>query len=187
MPVDELWFHADRASQQGEQAYHRLVETYDAFLEYEDHRTVSRSRFRQLARRVEATGAPFGAHALVYNDEREMVLVRHEGVDLWVLPGGEVHPDESYREAAERELAEEAGISADFQGLAVLTRVSFSWDQHEAWGVLPVFAAESSAAEPSVADPDDEISRADWFEDLPPDTRDRQVLQDWREQALAEG
>ncbi len=182
MPVDELWFHADQATQQAEQAYHRLVESHQEFIETNDHRTVSRSRFRELARRVERTGAPFGAHVLVSNREAELLLVRHEGVDRWVIPGGEVHPEESFREAAERELAEEAGISAEFQGLAVLTRVSFSWDQHDAWGVLPIFAARSSADDPSVEDPDDEISRAEWFDDLPPDTRDRRVLEHWREQ-----
>ena len=186
MPVDELWFHADRAIQQAEQAYHRLAESHEDFQEYEDHRRVSRSRFRELARRVQQTGAPFGAHALVSNPDAELLLVRHEGVDRWVLPGGEVHPEESFRNAAERELAEEAGIAADFQGLAMLTRVSFSWEEHEAWGVLPVFAAQSAADEPTVEDPDDEISRAAWFEDLPPDTRDRHILENWRERAIGD-
>jgi 8-oxo-dGTP diphosphatase len=181
MPVDELWYHADRASQRAEQAYHRLVDAHQDFHEHESHRSVSRPRFRELTERVEQTGAPFGAHALVWNQAAEVLLVRHDGVDLWVLPGGEVHPEESFRDAAERELAEEAGITAEFDGLAMLTRVSFSWKNHEAWGVLPVFAAEAADADPTVADPDDEISRAAWFQDLPSDTRDRALIESWRE------
>lgn len=184
MPVDELWYHADRASQRAEQAYHRLAERYDRFMEHEDRRSVSRSRFKQLTRRVERTGAPFGAHSIVYNRDRELLLVRHEGVDLWVLPGGGVHEEETFREAAARELDEEAGVDAEFQGLAMLTRVTFSHSGHEAWGVLPIFAAKATDPRVSVSDPDEEISAARWFDDLPPDTRDRQWLDQWRDQAI---
>lgn len=184
MPVDELWYHADRASQRAERAYHRLTDRHEDYVERADERSVTRSRFRTLADRVERTGAPFGAHTLVYNDAEEILLVRHEGVDLWVLPGGEVHDDETFREAAKRELAEEAGIQATYEGLAMLTRVSFEWQNHEAWGVIPVFEAHASDAEPAVADPDDEISAARWFDDLPQDTRDRAVIDRWREREL---
>lgn len=186
MPVDELWYHADRASQRAEQAYHRLTDRYQAFVEHEDHRSVSRPRFRQLAERTERTGAPFGAHSLVYNADGELLLVRHDGVDLWVLPGGEVDESETFRDAAERELAEEAGIGADYQGLAMLTKVSFSWNGHEAWGVLPVFEARADGADPTAADPEDEISAAEWFDDLPEDTRDRRWINRWREQRMGQ-
>lgn len=184
MPIDELWYHADRAVQRAEQAYHRLSETYDRFMEHEDRRSVSRERFKTLTERVKRTGAPYGAHSIVYNTDRELLLVRHDGVDLWVLPGGEVHESESFREAAARELQEEAGVDAEFQGLAMLTKVSFSWSDHEAWGVLPIFAAKATERATTVADPDDEISVAKWFDDLPPDTRDRQWIDQWRKQAI---
>jgi 8-oxo-dGTP diphosphatase len=63
--------------------------------------------------------------------------------------------------------------------------VTFHCDGHSTWGVLPVFEAEAdAAADPSVADPDDEISAARWFDELPEDTRDRSILQRWREQRL---
>ena len=184
MPVDELWYHADRAARRAEEAYHRLLETHEEFITHEEHRSVSRRRFRTLTDRVERSGAPFGAHTLVYNSDAEILLVRHDGVDLWVLPGGEVHEDETFREAAERELEEEAGIDADYQGLAMLTRVEFSWEDHHAWGVLPIFEATASDPNPSATDPEDEISAADWFDDLPRDTRDRGRIRHWREEQL---
>ncbi|MFB6153011.1 MAG: NUDIX hydrolase [Halodesulfurarchaeum sp.] len=184
MPVDELWYLADRASQRAEQAYHRLDRRYADFLEFEQHRSVSRRRFRELSERVNRSGAPFGAHTIVYRPSNEILLVRHDGVGLWVLPGGGVEDEESYRETAERELQEEAGIEAKYDGLAMLSRVTFSWEDHEAWGVLPVFAAVAEETTPSVDDPEGEITEARWFKDLPDDTRDRQWINRWRKRAL---
>ncbi|WP_255198857.1 NUDIX domain-containing protein [Halorarius litoreus] len=185
MTVDRLWYLADEASQQAEQAYHRLTARHDATLEPDYERRVSRRRFRTLAERIRETGAPYGAHTVVYRDSGELLLVRHEGVDLWVLPGGEVDPGETFREAAERELAEEAGVEVAYDGLGMLGRVEVSSGDHETWGVLPVFAAEAVTTEPEVADPDGEISEARWFDDLPEDTRDREDLVAWRERVLS--
>jgi 8-oxo-dGTP diphosphatase len=97
-----------------------------------------------------------------------------------VLPGGGVDGSESFREAAERELTEEAGIDAAYEGLAMLNRVEISCGEHDTWGVLPVFSAEAETTDPTVEDPDDEISEARWFEPeaLPEDTRDREDLID---------
>lgn len=182
--VDDLWFLADEAGRRAERAYHRLRDRYDGFLERRRTRRLPRERFRTVARRVKATGAPYGAHTLVYRGDADSVLlVRHEEADLWVPPGGEVRSGERYHEAAERELAEEAGVAAAYEGLALVTRVEFACDEYRTWGVLPVFAAEAETHEPSVADPDGEISAARWFpfDDLPADTRDRDDLLAWRE------
>jgi 8-oxo-dGTP diphosphatase len=184
MPVDDLWYLADRAEQQAERAYHALTSSHDDFIEFDRRRTVSRPRFRTLAERVEATGAPYGAHTVVYRENGDLLLVRHEGVDRWVVPGGGVHENESYREAAERELREEASVDAAYEGLAMVTSVRFDCGSHSAWGVLPVFAACADGATPAADDPDGEISAAEWFSDLPEDTRDRADLRQWRERAL---
>ncbi|QIB73850.1 NUDIX domain-containing protein [Halogeometricum borinquense] len=184
MVVDDLWFLADEASQRAEQAYHRLCEQYSNYLDERRTRRVSRRRFRTLASRVKQTGAPWGAHTIVYRDTDELLLVRHDGVDLWVLPGGEVREDETYREAAIRELGEEAGVSADYRGLAIANRIDICCDDYETWGVMPVFFAAAEDMDLHVDDPDDEISDAGWFSfsDLPADTRDRGDLLAWREQ-----
>lgn len=180
MPLDDLWFLADQASRQAERAYQRLREQYSGFMERPRTRRVSRQRFQTLARRVRDTGAPYGAHTIVYRDTGELLLVRHEGVDLWVIPGGEVAPGESFREAARRELSEEAGVDATYEGLAMANRVDIQHADYQTWGVLPVFAARAEASHPEIDDPDGEISRAAWFDDLPEDTRDREDLLRWR-------
>jgi 8-oxo-dGTP diphosphatase len=185
MSLDDLWLLAQRASQQAERSYHALTADREGFVEFDRDRSVSRRRFRTLAERVLATGAPYGAHTVVYRENGDLLLVRHEGVDRWVVPGGGVHDGESYREAAERELREEAGVAADYEGLAMVTDVTFRAGSHEAWGVLPVFAARAAdGATPTADDPDGEISDARWFDTLPGDTRDREDLRTWRERAL---
>jgi 8-oxo-dGTP pyrophosphatase MutT (NUDIX family) len=179
--VDDLWFLADEASQQAEQTYHRLSTEYQNFLEFETTKQVSRRRFRTVARRIRDNGAPYGAHTLAHRENGALLLVRHEAIDLWVLPGGETDGEESFRAAAERELREEGGIDASYRGLGMLGRVRFHAGDHSTWGVLPLFEARASDVEPTVSDPDDEITDASWFRDLPPDTRDREQLRTWRE------
>lgn len=183
--LDDLWYLATQAEQQAEQAYHHLCEGYSEFLEPTHRRTVSRRRFRTLARRIAETGTPFGAHTIVYQSSSELLLVRHQGVDQWVLPGGGVHSDETFRETAERELTEEAGIEADYDGLAMATRVELACGGHTTWGVMPIFQARAKTTTPTINDPDDEIVAADWFAELPDDTRDREDLLAWRERTLS--
>jgi 8-oxo-dGTP diphosphatase len=182
--LDNLWFLADEARQRAEQAYHALSDQYGSFVESSRTRRVSRARFRTLAHRVKDTGAPFGAHTIVYRPSGELLLVRHEGVDMWVVPGGGVGPQETFREAAERELAEEAGVTATYDGLAMATRIDIEFGDYRTWGVLPLFAARAAETTLTVDDPDDEISAARWFYDLPEDTRDREELLAWRDRTL---
>jgi 8-oxo-dGTP diphosphatase len=174
---DGLWYLADEATQQAERTYHRIGDRHDApSLERTYRKRVRRGRFRTLAERIADRGAPYGAHTLVNRPSGELLLVRHDGVDQWVLPGGDLEGAESFHEAARRELREEAGIEARYDGLAMLVRVEVRCADHETWGVMPVFRAEADAADPTVTDPDDEIVAARWFapEAVPEDTRDRE-------------
>ncbi|WP_299236770.1 NUDIX hydrolase [Natronomonas sp.] len=177
--VDGLWYLADEARRRAERAYHQVTEAHgDGCLRRTHRKRVSRARFRTLADRIRRTGTPYGAHTLVRRETGELLVVRHEGVDLWVLPGGGVDGSESLRGAAERELDEEAGIDATYRGLAMANRVEISCRGCDTWGLLPVFRATAETVEPTVSDPDGEISAARWFEPtrLPEDTRDRDDL-----------
>lgn len=179
--VDRLWYLADEADQMAEQTYHRLVSAHDDPREFTKQRWVSRPRFRTITDRVTANGLPYGSHAIVTDAEGRLLLVRHDAVDMWVLPGGEVSPDESFEQAARRELREEAGIEATVEGLALLGRVEFHNDDHSTWGVLPIYEAHAETTAITVDDPDGEITDARWVRTLPEDTRDRAVLEDWCE------
>ncbi len=182
--VDDLWYLADEAAQQAEQTYHRLADRYDSYLEFETTKHVSRRRFRTVAARIEDNGAPYGAHTLAYRSGGALVLVRHDSLGLWVLPGGETDENEGFQDAAVRELAEEAGLDASYEGLGMLGRIRFHAGDYSTWGVLPLFEARADPVEPTVQDPDGEITDAQWFDELPDDTRDRAQLQRWRDRRL---
>ncbi|MFD1515385.1 NUDIX hydrolase [Halomarina rubra] len=189
MTVDECWFLSREADQRAQRAYHDLTDRYDDYIAFERTERVSRGRFERLARRVRDCGAPYGAHTVVHREADgapdELLLVRHEGVDLWVLPGGCVEREESYRQTARRELGEEAGVDATYDGLAMVTRLTIRSGEYETTGVLPVFAARAESFAPEVTDPDCEISAARWFgfDELPADTRDREDLLAWHAEA----
>jgi len=186
--VDTRWYLAEEASQQAEQTYYRLSGRAD--MEFELGKQVSRERLRTVTTRIRDNGAPYGAHSLVTRSRdggeggaggNELLLVRHSGVGMWVLPGGETCEDESFREGAERELREEAGLEASYDGLGMLGWVRFRSGEHTAWGVLPVFRAVPEGGTVTAEDPGGEVTDAGWFpvEDLPPDTRDRERLLEW--------
>jgi hypothetical protein len=46
----------------------------------------------------------------------------------------------------------------------MLTRVEVSCGDTDTWGVLPVFQASAETTGTRIADPDDEIGAANWFD-----------------------
>lgn len=52
--------------------------------------------------------------------------------------------------------------------------------------MLPIFEARANGENPTPQDPDDEISAAAWFEELPEDTRDRDLIDRWLERYAGE-
>lgn len=184
MPLDDLWYLAAEAEQPAQRARQALRERHDDYLRITHEHAVDRDRFRTLASRIRAHGAPYGAHAILYRPSGDLLLARDEVVDQWVLPGGMARHGEGLAAAARREIAEEVGIHVDLDDLAILSRVEVHWNDHDVWGVLPIYAAEVTDADPVVDDPDGEITAARWFRELPADARDREHLRAWRARAL---
>jgi ADP-ribose pyrophosphatase YjhB (NUDIX family) len=89
-----------------------------------------------------------------------LLLVRHQKPDrdpYWVLPGGRLEPGETIPECAEREVAEETGLSARFSGVLyvseflregrhtvdVIARMEVSGDEEASLGSDPEVAPGS--------------------------------------------
>lgn len=55
-----------------------------------------------------------GARAIIIEDDRVLLVKqRHEGRDIWMLPGGTVDENEDSRQAAKREVKEETGLEVE--------------------------------------------------------------------------
>jgi ADP-ribose pyrophosphatase YjhB (NUDIX family) len=54
---------------------------------------------------------------LVFNEQGEVMLVRHADKNLWVAPGGMIEPGERPEEAAVREMKEETGCEVTIMRL----------------------------------------------------------------------
>jgi 8-oxo-dGTP pyrophosphatase MutT (NUDIX family) len=57
-----------------------------------------------------ARGMTLGVRAVVLDDENRVFLVKHSYISGWHLPGGGVEVGETFRDALQRELAEEGRI-----------------------------------------------------------------------------
>lgn len=78
---------------------------------------------------------------LLIDESHRVLMFRHEGAfrveetegtSLWAPPGGGVEADESYEEAAIRELTEETGLEASAIGACVWIRqVIFTWNDRQ--------------------------------------------------------
>jgi ADP-ribose pyrophosphatase YjhB (NUDIX family) len=53
-----------------------------------------------------------GVRVIIQNEENKILLVRqrHDGKDIWMIPGGAIEEGESSRDAAIREVLEETGL-----------------------------------------------------------------------------
>jgi 8-oxo-dGTP pyrophosphatase MutT (NUDIX family) len=89
-----------------------------------------RKRFEPLLRRIFhlywrfARGMTLGVRAVVLDGDNRVFLVKHSYVAGWHLPGGGVEVGETFRDALQRELAEEGGI--ELSGEPVLHGLFFN-------------------------------------------------------------
>lgn len=129
---------------------------------------------------LEGTGLT--AAARVRDPDGRIALVQNRWSDGWILPGGAVEPGEDPTEAARREVREETGLTADVGDLLVVldqTYVDETDGQERFSACYLVYSARADGRIPDsscLGTAPDEIGAANWFETLPDDLHDGDLL-----------
>ena len=112
-------------------------------------------------------------------DESRVLLVRNRWSDGWVPPGGKIDPDETPREAVEREVAEETGVEVTVREPVVVVEQTYVCGSDRVECTLVVFAATAEDAqiadEPGLGG--EGISAAGWFDELPAELEYRAAVE----------
>jgi 8-oxo-dGTP diphosphatase len=102
------------------------------------------------------------ASAWVCVRDRRVLVVRPIGSDAFYLPGGKPEPDETYAEAAAREVREEVGIVVDAADLTLFTEIRAPAHNRPPGTEVRLicFTGGKTDDEPV---PANEIAELDWF------------------------
>ena len=103
--------------------------------------------------------------ALVFDDRRRVLLVRHSNGGVWVAPGGAIDPDEAPQDAVVREVWEETGLAVEPVHLCGVYggpefRVRYENGDVTSY-VMAVFECRRVGGELKVDD--DEVTEARWL------------------------
>ncbi|WP_290817301.1 NUDIX domain-containing protein [Halovivax sp.] len=129
-------------------------------------------------REMEAFRAGWVAVGAVVDSAGRVLLAYHEADGRWLLPGGALQPGESLREGLTREVREETGVDVTpGRPYAVVEHVVRHEGEQTGFRVC-VLAARPEATETGVdlGVDGEPIARAEWFEQLPDDVFERELV-----------
>lgn len=129
---------------------------------------VSKEKFDEIQHFLEGT-RQCTVGGFVYDEDAEMLLVKHAGEPTWIQPGGMVETGEDLETALTREVREETGVEIEVEEPAYAWRGEYVHGTDEIAWYGTMFFAE--AEDPSIGDElgleDEEITDAKWFKQLP--------------------
>jgi len=127
-------------------------------------------------------GTGLTASARVNDSDGRIALIQNSWADGWFVPGGAVEPNETPEEAAQREVHEEIGLNATVEEPLVVLEQTYMSEKDGSDRFSALFVVYSASADgeiPPVSQlgkTDDEIEAAQWFETIPDDLHDDNLL-----------
>lgn len=123
----------------------------------------------------EAAESGWVTSAIVIDPADRVLLVYDEIDGCWMVPGGTVQPGESLREAVIREVHEETGVEIDPIRPEFVRDLEFHHRDRQTAFTFVMYSASAPSVEPRITSKaEDELVDVDWFEELPPDTEERE-------------
>ncbi|MFB6253205.1 MAG: NUDIX hydrolase [Halobacteriaceae archaeon] len=151
-----------------------------------DIETVSADHFEEIQEFLTGTRNCW-IGAIVYNDEGEILLIKHAGEPGWTQPGGMVESGEALEPALKREIREETGVDVTVEEPFYIREGKYQHNTNTISWYSVLFIAK--ADDPSIGDElglaDEPISDAQWFEEIPNQIHDL-ASQDRLQQAMHE-
>ena len=140
-------------------------------------REVDCETFARMRERIDG-GLDWGVAGLATDPDGRVLLVYEN--DRWLLPGGEVEDGETLTEALVREFREETGLDVAVSALLSVTEQTWVHDGERVAFCFAIYRVAADgyevADDPGLAD--EEIEAVEWFERLPEETLDRELLAD---------
>ncbi|WP_232304079.1 NUDIX hydrolase [Pseudofrankia sp. DC12] len=121
--------------------------------------------FHEVGEDADLRDAPLPASLVVlWSDDGRLLLVFDRRRQCWELPGGMIDPGETPREAAVRELREEAGYQVDDLLFAGFARFTLGPERRSEYAA--VYAGRPAAGSPFI--PNEEIAAVTWWDGTAP-------------------
>jgi 8-oxo-dGTP diphosphatase len=99
------------------------------------------------------------AYALIYNENKEKILMVNNKGSGWSLPGGAVEKGETLEQAVIRETKEETGLTIEIENIVAVNEAFFKENGHHA--LFITFKAKVIEGEISIQY-ENEISEVEW-------------------------
>ena len=100
-----------------------------------------------------------GSSVVILNDEEQVLLIFREDLRIWALPGGGLEPDETFTQAAVREVREETGYHIE-----LLHKVGIYWRPQYPNGSNELHVFLGKIIDANMIDHDWESLAVQWFD-----------------------
>lgn len=103
----------------------------------------------------------FSAGGIIFNNQNQVLLTQHSSNHYWGFPKGHPKTGESMKEAALREVKEEAGIEAEIIEKVGDTKYIFTMEGEKIFKMVTLYMMKYLSGD--IKNHDWEVEKAEWF------------------------